>query len=184
MDTVKDIYHQFKNHLAVYKSLLRLKRSSLDNPGEEALLNEMDLRFAAISLVYQQVYQQEVQGALPDVLVEPYLKELFGEVAYPPHELNIELKTSLETSRISSQNCVTLGILSVELILFSCIGPDKGGVTFEFEKDGDELILSLDSAVDTSGEDWYMIEALTGQLGGVGNFQDNPIFKFPKILLS
>lgn len=178
MDTPREIYHQVKNHLAVYQSLLRLKRSTLESPGERRVASEMEARFSILTCVYQRIFSEgHSRGTLA---AKPYLEEICETFRLPPWELPLESSLSpVDGERLTAQAAVPLGLLITELLLNAVLHAfpepspeDRAELSFNRISDRWELIVEDNGrgipGNDSSGDGmgFSLVEALAAQLGG------------------
>ena len=173
MDSTREILHQVKNHLAVYSSLLRLMRASLDDPGERVLLDKMEALFSVFTQVYQRLHHErtpsqgegEGTGALK---AAPYLRDLGEAFRLPPWNIPLETDVKLADRRILSRDAVPLGLLFTQVLLSLGSGRDASEpmeLSLSPEEGGWRLVLKGEMPAFSEETDW-MVSALAAQLGG------------------
>ena len=186
MDSPRDIYHQVKNHLAVYQSLLRLKRSTLEEPGQRRLTEDLEARFSILTYVYQRVFREDSQAEGSGSLeAQGFLEEICGGFGLPPWELSLETDLQLEEPlRLHAQSAVPLGLLITELLLNirrhafpDYSAPAAAGLSFKGSGEGWILEIwdkgaGCDSGASDSGIGFSLVEALAQQLGGESRRKD------------
>jgi two-component sensor histidine kinase len=177
MDSSREILHQIKNHLAVYSSLLRLTRSTLEKSEEQLLLDKMEALFSVFAQVYQRLHHEQLpseEGAAGSLKAAPYLRDMVEAFRLSPWNIPLESRIELSGQTIQSRDAVPLGLLLTQTLI-SLAGdhhePDKIRLIIRPEAGQWRLILDGDRPA-FSEDTELMVSALAGQLGGRVETQD------------
>lgn len=171
MDPSRELLHQVKNHLAVYSSLLRLTRSSLEEPGERLLLDKMEVLFSVFAQVYQRLHHEQKlseHGGGGFLKAGPYLRDMIEVFRLPPWNLLLESEIDLSDHTIQSRDAVPLGLALTQLLVSSGgygAVPEKIGLSIRREAGQWRLLLQGGSFV-LPEETELIVSALTVQLDG------------------
>lgn len=190
---LKEIHHRVKNNLQVISGLLELQKEELKEDGSKAAFDEGQSRIRSISLIHQNLYQNDKLGSIQfttfaNELIEQ-VKEVFETTG---SELNIHLQ--LEDQLFDIDTAVPLGLILNELLTNSYkYATNKNKVNNVFvsieNKGNGEFVLNysdsgpgLKNEADFEGANTLglrLIKGLAQQLAGKASYhyQQGAVFK-------
>ncbi|TNF46194.1 MAG: GAF domain-containing protein [Bacteroidetes bacterium] len=172
---MKEMHHRVKNNLQIISSLLSLQMDSFDDEKAiNALCSSRD-RIIAMSLVHQQLYQN---NGVTQVELKKFLSELLLNLGRVYS--NIEMKVKSPKLMIELDTAVPLSLIVSELITNSCkhgfSEHQHGSILVSASMDHDHLYLTISDNGKgfSSQEKWNkpnslgfeIIQTLTEQLNG------------------
>lgn len=180
VDNLGALYHQFRNHLAVFQSLLRLTGSTLESEEAQQFSTASELRCLVIAHSYGEVLSEPDGSPGEHILVLPYLRKILD--GHLISECPIRISTLLELDgeeRVTHRMGVPLGLLLNEMLLTHITSKldapvRKISVSLSPSDDGWLLAvghsdsLSLVKPALIAGSRLYaeIIRSLVGELGG------------------
>ena len=187
---LREIHHRVKNNLQVISSLLFLQAETIKDPKALAALQEGRNRVKSMSLIHQNLYQED---NLIGVNTKTYFDKLIGGLfsSYNIDRDRIKVHTDVQSLDVDIDTLVPLALIANELMSNSLkhAFPDnsQGNIYFNFhEKDGMIVMEQRDDGQGYSGsldsikEDSFgfqLIEILSQklraktELSGEGGFQ-------------
>ncbi len=172
---LREIHHRVKNNLQIISSLLNLQtQKTKDNSAVQALM-EGQSRVQSMSLIHQNLYQQNDLTAID---MPAYLTKLIGNLAETYHisETSIEIHQHVDPLLLDVDTVVPLGLIINELITNSIkyAFPNRNGrIEVQLKKQPTHLYLSVsDNGIGFNHEDaetregfgYEMIHAFSDQL--------------------
>jgi len=123
---LQELYHRTKNNMNVISSLLSLTSARYGSPEVRELVQGMEDRIQAMSLVHQMLYQSE---NLSQIALSRYLHELATLMIQGQGEVtrSVELELSVDEIGISIEKSIPLGLVLNELISNSLEHAFPGG---------------------------------------------------------
>ncbi len=183
---LKEIHHRVKNNLQVISGLLELQKEELIEEGSKAAFDEGQSRVKSISLIHQNLYQNENLGS---VRFKTFVNELIGQVkdVFESADYKMNVKTEMTDDVLDIDTAVPLGLIINELLTNSYkyatvkgkIGTIK--ITLHDKKNGNFELNYSDSGpgikegvnFDTAASlGLRLIKGLAGQLGGGTNYKN------------
>lgn len=149
---IRELYHRTRNTLQLVRGLLILKAGEMSGESKvQVLVQAMEQRIDAISLVHQMLYEGQDLSNIP---MSEYADRLSRALmkAHPGMEGKVELKISAGEGSLLLDTAVPLGLIITELMVNSLI--------WAFPQDRNGTI-ALDLKIDGDG--------------GIMNYQDNGI---------
>jgi len=112
---LRELYHRTKNNMQVISSLLGLKSASIQDDRLTKVLEEMNNRIQAISLVHQKLYQSQ---NLSRVDLKEYITDLVALISksYFPEPDRITVVTELESINVLIDSAIPCGLIINELV--------------------------------------------------------------------
>jgi len=143
---LKEIHHRVKNNLQVVSSLLSLQqRQSKDSTTQQALQEGRD-RVKAMSLIHQNLYQDNNLVGVP---VKPYIDTLAKNLIYnyKVEDKNISLQTDIDDLKLDVDTIIPFGLIINELISnalkYAFVNKDEGEITITLKLKDEVLILTV-----------------------------------------
>lgn len=129
---LREIHHRVKNNLQVISSLLSMQTRRSTDPDAREALRSTNNRIQSVSLLHQNLYQEE---NLTDVDVKDYLKRLVESIAtsYESGD-RITFEMDLEPIQLDVDQLVPVGLIANELVC--------NAVKYAFD-DGDQGTISI-----------------------------------------
>ncbi|MBK8851968.1 MAG: sensor histidine kinase [Saprospiraceae bacterium] len=137
---VKEVHHRVKNNLQIVASLIGLQGRFTNDKGVHDAVISIKTRVQAMSLLHQQLYQNE---DLRSISIKSYFEDLCESLTstYSTHVQNIVISAEIESIYLDLDQVVTLGVIVNELIANSIkhafVNKEKGNIR-----------LSIKSAID------------------------------------
>ena len=171
MDSSREILHQIKNHLAVYSSLLRLTRSTLEKEEEQLLLDKVEALFSVFAQVYQRLHHEQrpsAEGAAGGLKAAPYLRDMVEAFRLSPWNFPLESRIELSGHTILSRDAVPLGLLLTQtLIALAGDKGESGKICLTIRSEAGQWRLILEGGRPAFSDDTeLMVSALAAQLDG------------------
>ncbi len=177
---MKEIHHRVKNNLQVITALLDLQGYSLKDEQSKAAITESTTRVRAISLIHQQLYQDD---NITVIEFSKFVNDLFNQVAglYQRADTKVILENKIAERLFDIDTVVPLGLMLNELFTNSfkyAFTDDKQGTitidlkdeknhTFELSYRDNGPGLPTDFDVEKSRSlGIRMIKRLSRQIGG------------------
>jgi len=136
---LQEVYHRTKNNMQVIASLLNIEAMSCGNEKVCTILNEMNGRITAMSLVHQKLYESK---DLSRIDFGEYLEDLLAEIkpAYFEKARDVEMGVSAERGIVVLiDTAIPCGLVINELIVnaIKYAFPDnrKGNIRVKLERD-------------------------------------------------
>ena len=143
---LKEIHHRVKNNLQVVSSLLSLQqRQSKDSTTQQALQEGRD-RVKAMSLIHQNLYQDNNLVGVP---VKPYIDTLANNLIfnYKVDSKNINLLTDIDDLKLDVDTIIPFGLIINELISnalkYAFVNKDNGEIKISLKLKEEVLILTV-----------------------------------------
>ena len=143
---LKEIHHRVKNNLQVVSSLLSLQqRQSKDSTTQQALQEGRD-RVKAMSLIHQNLYQDNNLVGVP---VKPYIDTLANNLIfnYKVDTKNINLLTDIDDLKLDVDTIIPFGLIINELISnalkYAFVNKDNGEIKISLKLKEEVLILTV-----------------------------------------
>jgi two-component system, sensor histidine kinase PdtaS len=135
---MKEIHHRVKNNLQVIGALLDLQLSSITDEHAKDAMTESTTRVRSISLIHQQLYQNE---NLRTVEFSRFAKDLLHELTsvFKKPGQNITLKNDIPETVLDIDTAVPLGLIVNELMTnsykYAFAGADGGTIEITMAHD-------------------------------------------------
>jgi two-component sensor histidine kinase len=112
---LKEMHHRVKNNLQLVQSLLRLQSAEISDTRVAIAFEESINRLTSMSLIHQNLYQQE---KLKHIEFKSYLESLLEQLkgSFKNSEKQIKLELEAEELNLSIDNSVPVGLIVNELI--------------------------------------------------------------------
>jgi len=111
---LKEIHHRVKNNFAVISSLLSLQKGTVTDESSARILDDMQTRIRAMSLIHEKLYQSD-DLSLIDFSV--YIKTIAAELQKMyVHRLGITIRTDLEAVQLSIGQAIPCGLILNEIL--------------------------------------------------------------------
>jgi two-component sensor histidine kinase len=175
---LKEMHHRVKNNLQLVQSLLRLQAAEVKDPIVSLAFSESINRLSSMSLIHQNLYQQE---KFKFIEFKSYLQSLVDHLQdsfHNSHE-NVTVKVDAEELDISIDNAIPSGLILNELIsnafqhafkntkegkIKVSISKTKNLVSFQVHDNGDGL--SDDFSLENDSFGTTLIKMLVQQIQG------------------
>lgn len=149
---LKEIHHRVKNNLAVISSLFYLESTYATDERAVRVFEESQRRVRSMALVHETLYGS---GNLAEIDFAEYARVLAAEAlsSYRVTERQVQLKTNLQTMKMSIDLAVPCGLILNELISNAfkhAFAGTRGGditVTVRHGRDGTGLLQVTDDGV-------------------------------------
>ncbi|MFK7771236.1 MAG: tetratricopeptide repeat protein [Saprospiraceae bacterium] len=112
---LREIHHRVKNNLQVISSLLSIQSRNLTDQAAVDALNEGRSRVQTMSLIHQDLYQQD---QLTGINFQKYFKQLIQNLfsTYNISEENIEIVAEIDDLNLDVDTVIPIGLILNELI--------------------------------------------------------------------
>ena len=143
---LQEIHHRVKNNLQVITSLLDMTARRSDSREVASVLNEMQAKVQAMSLIHAMIYRGE---SLNRIDFSKYLKSLYAELSamYSEKAKQIEPVFHLEEVEIPLNQAVPCALVLNEILsnVFRHAFPDEmsGQVEISLEKQGEQVLIRI-----------------------------------------
>lgn len=112
---LQEIHHRVKNNLQIISGLLELQKEELTDPASKAAFDEGQSRINSISLIHQNLYQNENLASIEFKKfvqdLSQQVKEVFESLS---HKVNISI--NLQKQELDIDTAVPLGLIVNELL--------------------------------------------------------------------
>ncbi|MEX2431683.1 MAG: PAS domain S-box protein [Dehalococcoidia bacterium] len=177
---LKEIHHRVKNNLQVISSLLTLQSLQVPDPTLAGILQEVQNRVRAISLIHEKLYQ----SAEGDIDFREYLEDIVSMMSegFRPQDRGIALVLEGEHMTFSMETAVPCGLVVNELLTNALkhgfpdgrsgrvevrlTTPEPGKALLTIADDGVGLPAHMQGAEEERGMGYRIIDSLTNQLNG------------------
>jgi len=145
---LKEIHHRVKNNLQVISGLLELQKEELLEEGSKAAFDEGQSRIKSISLIHQNLYQNDHLGS---VKFNVFVQELVDQIQdlFEINSRNVAVEVEIPEVLIDIDRAVPLGLVLNELLTnsfkYAFHSESKGSIAIQLynnEKDGFVLLYS------------------------------------------
>ena len=183
---LKEIHHRVKNNLQIISGLLELQKEELTEEGSKAAFDEGQSRVKSISLIHQNLYQNDDLGSIQ---FKSFVKELSSQVQDVFEQLDRKVLVNIEMPDkiFDIDTAVPLGLIINELLTNSYkYATEKNkisqiSITLEDKGNGDFILIFSDNGkgikegvnfenATTLG--LRLIKGLASQLGGKGSYSN------------
>ncbi len=112
---LREIHHRVKNNMQVIQSLLWMQASKLSDPGVEKILQEVERRISAMSLVHETLYQTDNIAVLD---MEQYIRRLCGGLkqAFDSTASNVRWNIAADSIQLDLDKAMSFGLVLNELL--------------------------------------------------------------------
>jgi two-component sensor histidine kinase len=179
---LRELHHRVRNNLQLVTGVLELQKAYMLERRDASMLEECILRFCAMSLVQDQVFNEAYRDVLD---AEAYLRSVCSIVGSSFERPDIDIEVVAERILIGADQAVPLGILLVELVsnafTHAFPGPEGGHIAVRLREEGSSLALEvqddgrgLPGGVDPKGSaslGFQLAAALVSQLGADWEFE-------------
>lgn len=181
---LKEIHHRVKNNLQVISGLLELQKEELKEDGSKAAFDEGQSRIRSISLIHQNLYQNDKLGSIQFKTFANELVEQVKEV-FETNECKLNIHLQLTDQLFDIDTAVPLGLILNELLTNSykyAIDKNKVNevfVSIESMENGEFILNYSDSGPGLKNESDFesantlglrLIRGLAQQLAGKANY--------------
>ncbi len=142
---LKEIHHRVKNNLQVVGTLLDLQMNSVDDIQARDAMGESASRVKSISLIHQQLYQNE---DITTIEFSKFSKELLYQVSsiFRSKNQNVRLTGNINETNIDIDTAIPLGLILNELMTnsfkYAFAKQDDGFIEINLSTEGFEYTLS------------------------------------------
>jgi two-component sensor histidine kinase len=177
---LKEIHHRVKNNLQVISGLLELQKEELTEEGSKAAFDEGQSRVRSISLIHQNLYQNDELGS---IMFRAFVHELVLQVKEVFEHMDRTMNVTLDMPDkvLDIDTAVPLGLIINELLTnsykYAAVKGKSGSIHMKMEDkgDGNYLFFYSDSGPGIKNEIDFekattlglrLIKGLAGQLAG------------------
>ena len=175
---MKEIHHRVKNNLQVISALLDLQLTNISDEYARSAMSESNTRIRSISLIHQQLYQNE---NINTIEFSKFAKDLMHQVTtiFSKTGQKIILKSNMSETLLDIDTAVPLGLILNELMTnsfkYAFVNVAEGYIEISLKQNGHyELVYSdsgpgLPAGMDISsfkGLGMRLIRSLSKQIGG------------------
>ncbi len=113
---MREIHHRVKNNFSLISALLNLQQSSVQHPGDQFVLKELNERINAFSLIHQMMYETSEYS---EINIHSYLQELSARIVQgmTPSSLRVSSKFHIESLVLPIEKALPLGLITTELVM-------------------------------------------------------------------
>lgn len=141
---LKEIHHRVKNNLQIISSLLSIQSRYIKDEKALEAINESKERVNAISLLHQEIYQNDV---LKLINAKTYLGNLIARIkeTFDPKS-KIKLTSEIDETELDIDQLIPIGLIVNELLTnaykygSTASNPE---ILFQFKKNGEEYYFSI-----------------------------------------
>ena len=178
---MKEIHHRVKNNLQVISSLLDLQLSNITDEHARNAMTESNTRIRSISLIHQQLYQNE---NITTIEFSKFAKDLMYQVAsvFNATGQQIMLRSNMPETLLDIDTAVPLGLILNELMTnsykYAFAAATDGYIEITLRHDHDYELTYKDSgpglpeSVSMKGVGMKVIRSLCKQIGGAFLYMD------------
>ncbi len=183
---LKEIHHRVKNNLQIISGLLELQKEELTEEGSKAAFDEGQSRVRSISLIHQNLYQNENLGS---VEFRTFLLELINQVkeVFESHDRIMEVTLEIPNQELDIDTAVPLGLIINELLTnsykYASVKNSIGKINIKIESltHGNHKLIYFDSGPGIKEEINFdrassmglrLIKGLAGQLAGQASYSN------------
>lgn len=183
---LKEIHHRVKNNLQIISGLLELQKEELTEAGSKAAFNEGQSRVKSISLIHQNLYQNDNLGSIQ---FKSFVKDLCSQVQDVFEQLDRKIEVSIEMPDkiFDIDTAVPLGLIINELLTNSykyATEKNKLGlidIVLKDKENGDFILIYSDNGkgikedIDFENSTTLglrLIKGLSSQLGGMASYSN------------
>ena len=181
---LSEIHHRVKNNLAIISALLEL---NLYHKDEETTIEEFvhssQMRIKAIAEVHEMLYQSD---QFTQISFNEYIERLVRKIQelVKNQEQEIRFITEVEDIDLNINQAIPVGLMIDELLMnsmkFGFNGRSKGQIKIGLDKQGDDVLITLEDNGDGSSIKTYqerstslgktLLDVLISQIEGEFNF--------------
>ncbi|HBQ61097.1 MAG TPA: hypothetical protein DD671_16130, partial [Balneolaceae bacterium] len=181
---LSEIHHRVKNNLAIISALLEL---NLYHKDEETTIEEFvhssQMRIKAIAEVHEMLYQSD---QFTQISFNEYIERLVRKIQelVKNQEQEIRFITEVEDIDLNINQAIPVGLMIDELLMnsmkFGFNGRSKGQIKIGLDKQGDDVLITLEDNGDDSSIKTYqerstslgktLLDVLISQIEGEFNF--------------
>jgi PAS domain S-box-containing protein len=143
---LKEIHHRVKNNLMIISSLLSLQSHHLKDEETIGIFKESQNRAKSMALIHERLY---LSTDLKNIDFREYITTLAKDLyrTYVTDQSRVRLELNIEELNIDINTAIPLGLILNELITNSMkhafSGEERGTISIDFQKDGDEFKLMV-----------------------------------------
>lgn len=182
---LREIHHRVKNNLQVISSLLSIQSRNLTDPAAVDALNEGRSRVQTMSLIHQDLYQQD---QLTGINFRKYFEQLIHNLfsTYNISKENIEIIAEIDELNLDVDTVIPLGLILNELItnaLKYAFNDNTGKIHVILKEDKNTLLLEVkdngigikkvENILDSNSYGFELIHALVDKLDGELNISND-----------
>lgn len=179
---MKEIHHRVKNNLQVISTLLDLQLTNITDKDARNAMTESTARIRSISLIHQQLYQNE---NINTIEFSQFAKDLLHQVTsvYSKEDQKITLKNNMPETFLDIDTAVPLGLILNELMTnsykYAFTNANEGYIEITLKRDKDYQLIYKDSGpglpenmnISTfKGLGMRVIRSLSKQIGGAFSY--------------
>lgn len=116
---LRELYHRTRNNMQTISSLLFLKTKNHEDALLGKIINDINLKINAISLVHQRIYESD---NLSNINMNRYLNDIIEHIDYfnsNKQKNEIQFELDVDSISISIDLAIPLGLIITELVLNS-----------------------------------------------------------------
>ncbi len=182
---LREIHHRVKNNLQVISSLLSIQSRNLTDQVAVDALNEGRSRVQTMSLIHQDLYQQD---QLTGINFQKYFQQLIHNLftTYNISEENIEIIAEIDDLNLDVDTVIPIGLILNELITNSlkyAFNKGEGKIHVILKEEKNTLLLEvkdngigiqkMENISENNSYGFELIHALVDKLDGELNISNN-----------
>lgn len=182
---LREIHHRVKNNLQVISSLLSIQSRNLTDQAAVDALNEGRSRVQTMSLIHQDLYQQD---QLTGINFQNYFKQLIHNLfsTYNISEENIEIVAEIDDLNLDVDTVIPIGLILNELItnaLKYAFNEKEGKIHVSLKEEKNILLLEvkdngigiqkMENISENNSYGFELIHALVDKLDGELSISNN-----------
>jgi len=189
---LKEIHHRVKNNLQVISGLLELQKEELTEESSKLAFDEGQSRVKSISLIHQNLYQNENLGCIQ---FKTFVNDLSSQVkeVFEQLDCKMDIKIDMPNKVVDIDTAVPLGLIINELLTnsykYATVKNKTGTIAIELldKLNGNYQLIYTDSGPgikqgvnfnNASTLGLRLIKGLSGQLAGKASYKNDNVSTF------
>ncbi len=140
-----EVHHRVKNNLQIIISMMGMQLFDVKDEAAQSIIREAINRILSISLVHEQLYQDE---NVSTIMAQSHFEKLFSTVIRnSPPQVKVEQNIDCGSCTMGLDQAVPLSLAIQELLTnslkYAFKGREEGTITFRMDCTGEEKIVTL-----------------------------------------